>query len=69
MIPAFVARARFHAVGLYGPRGGCIAEREGTERLRITPSPVHTDGAVDRLVSALSEIWSICALTRVAEAA
>jgi 5-aminolevulinate synthase len=42
---------------------------KGTERLRITPSPVHTDDDVDRLVSALSEIWSMCALARVAEAA
>ena len=42
---------------------------KGTERLRITPSPVHTDADVDRLVSALSEIWSMCALARVAEAA
>jgi len=37
----------------------------GTERLRITPSPVHTDADVDKLVSALSEIWSQCALARV----
>jgi len=36
----------------------------GTERLRITPSPVHGDGDIDRLVSALSEIWSECALNR-----
>jgi 5-aminolevulinate synthase len=36
----------------------------GTERLRITPSPVHTDGDIDRLVKALSEIWSQCALAR-----
>jgi len=42
---------------------------KGTERLRITPSPVHTDADIDRLVSALSEIWSMCALARVAEAA
>ena len=41
----------------------------GTERLRITPSPVHTDGDVDRLVTALSEIWSQCALARRAMAA
>jgi len=38
---------------------------KGTERLRITPSPVHTDADVDRLVTALSEIWSQCALARV----
>ena len=42
---------------------------KGTERLRITPSPVHTDGDIDRLVTALSEIWSQCALARVAAAA
>jgi 5-aminolevulinate synthase len=41
----------------------------GTERLRITPSPVHTDGDVDRLVTALSEIWSQCELARRAMAA
>lgn len=41
----------------------------GTERLRITPSPVHTDGDIDRLVRALSEIWSHCALNRVPVAA
>jgi 5-aminolevulinate synthase len=42
---------------------------KGTERLRITPSPVHTDGDIDRLVEAISEIWSQCALARRAEAA
>lgn len=36
----------------------------GTERLRLTPSPVHTDGDVDRLIRALSEIWSQCELAR-----
>ena len=41
----------------------------GTERLRITPSPVHTDEDIDKLVSALSEIWSQCALARVSDAA
>jgi len=41
----------------------------GTERLRLTPSPVHSDGDVDKLVSALSEIWSQCALARHAMAA
>ncbi|MEX1250155.1 MAG: 5-aminolevulinate synthase [Hyphomonas sp.] len=36
----------------------------GTERLRITPSPVHTDQDIDDLVEALSELWSHCALAR-----
>jgi len=42
---------------------------KGTERLRLTPSPVHSDDDIDRLVEALSEIWSHCALARVSEAA
>ncbi|MVA96836.1 5-aminolevulinate synthase [Nitratireductor sp. CAU 1489] len=35
-----------------------------TERLRITPSPLHTDADIDHLVRALSELWSQCALAR-----
>lgn len=37
---------------------------KGTERLRITPSPVHSDADVERLVHALNELWSQCALAR-----
>ena len=36
----------------------------GTERLRLTPSPVHEPGDIDRLINALSEIWSQCELAR-----
>ncbi len=36
----------------------------GTERLRFTPSPVHTPGDVDRLVRALDQLWGHCALNR-----
>ena len=35
-----------------------------TERLRITPTPLHSDADIDRLVSALSGLWSQCALAR-----
>jgi 5-aminolevulinate synthase len=41
----------------------------GTERLRITPSPVHTDADIDKLIDALADIWSQCELARRAVAA
>lgn len=37
---------------------------KGTERLRFTPSPLHSDADLDRLVRALTELWSHCALSR-----
>ncbi len=30
----------------------------GTERLRITPTPAHDDGAIEHLVAALTHVWS-----------
>jgi 5-aminolevulinate synthase len=35
-----------------------------TERLRITPSPLHSDADIDHLVGALCDLWSQCALAR-----
>ena len=35
-----------------------------TERLRFTPTPLHTDADIDHLVGALHSLWSRCALAR-----
>ncbi len=37
---------------------------KGTERLRITPSALHSEKDIDYLVKALSVLWSQCALSR-----
>ncbi|MFN7599300.1 MAG: 5-aminolevulinate synthase, partial [Cereibacter sp.] len=35
---------------------------KGTERLRLTPSPHHSDADIDHLVMALASLWRRCAL-------
>jgi len=35
-----------------------------TERLRITPTPLHSDADIEHLTHALSSLWSRCALAR-----
>ena len=36
----------------------------GTERLRFTPSPVHSNEDIEHLVKALDSLWSRCELSR-----
>ena len=36
----------------------------GTERLRFTPSPLHTNAMMDELVSALEVLWTRCNVKR-----
>lgn len=42
---------------------------KGTERLRITPSPVHDRADIDRLCTALEALWTRCQLSRMQVAA
>jgi len=36
----------------------------GTERLRFTPTPFHTDAMMDDLVAALEALWTRCNIQR-----
>ncbi len=36
---------------------------KGTERLRITPSPFHSDADIDHLATALAALWQRCAIS------
>ena len=36
---------------------------KGTERLRITPGPMHSDADIDHLVMALAALWKQCAIS------
>ena len=36
----------------------------GTERLRFTPTPLHTDEHMDELVTALGAMWARCPLAQ-----
>ncbi|MGA7260933.1 MAG: aminotransferase class I/II-fold pyridoxal phosphate-dependent enzyme, partial [Stellaceae bacterium] len=38
----------------------------GTERLRLTPTPLHSDADIEALVEALREIWARMPLCRAA---
>jgi 5-aminolevulinate synthase len=38
----------------------------GTERLRLTPTPLPSDADVDHLVASLTEIWPRLSVRRVA---
>jgi 5-aminolevulinate synthase len=41
----------------------------GTERLRLTPGPMHTDADMEHLCGALAELWAHCPVSRMPAAA
>lgn len=41
----------------------------GTERLRFTPSPLHTDADMAHLVKSMTELWSQCEINRMPQVA
>ena len=37
---------------------------KGTERLRFTPSPLHSDNDIQKLINALKVLWKQCAISQ-----
>jgi 5-aminolevulinate synthase len=39
----------------------------GTERLRLTPTPLHSDVDIDALVAAFEDVWQLLQLRKIAQ--
>jgi 5-aminolevulinate synthase len=65
----YISDALMERFGIYIQPINYPTVPKGTERLRITPSPVHSPSDVDHLIDALEDLWSQCSIARVPLAA
>lgn len=59
-----ISNILMHDFGIYVQPINYPTVPKGTERLRFTPTPLHSDAEIDRLVAALNSLWQQCALAR-----